>query len=338
MTRSMLLLLMSFILGTLGWSQCDNSLLVAAITQSGKDAVFIRDFKVKLKAGTKKKPSPVGHYSLFLKEGLTYRFNVVSAPEYEGKAVLQLYSNSQLLASTYNDSLQTDVGMCEYYCPYSTNYKVMISFREAKEGCAVAIASMVLDSASRSAMPVDSSFFVLYRDIPNVMSFKVPMNSGDTYEIAIDSGKVERKGDDFSIWVYESKWANLSITVQDSLRNPRYSLNRKFKVEDLPLPTIVFARRVGGYISKDEIFLNPTVELRMPIELDSVPYKLLRFSMYSANNMFEAFPSIDGNLTPRQIKFIESLSPGTRIVIRDAIVLHPNGKKMVLPELYFYVD
>src|SRR6266540_422495 len=73
------------------YAQCDRTLVQKATEQAGKDAVLVRDFKVKLKEGDKRNPFPSGRYTVLMQKGISYRFNLAGAVENQDAPVLQLY-------------------------------------------------------------------------------------------------------------------------------------------------------------------------------------------------------------------------------------------------------
>ena len=138
-----LFLILSFSLFTFtNFAQCGDELVDDCASDIG-EATYLKDFRVKLDKAEKNKPAPVQRISVVLNKGTTYKFNVCDAPEYEGKAIIQLYDSNRLLGSTLNLSTGKLYSEFELACSKTGVYYVFVSFQEGKEGCAAAILSYV---------------------------------------------------------------------------------------------------------------------------------------------------------------------------------------------------
>jgi hypothetical protein len=338
MNRIWLMVLLAHMISTLVQAQCNNQLVDIAASQSGKDAVFVNEFKVKLNAGDKKQPSPVGHFSVLLKEGITYRFNVANANEYQGKAILQLCDKGQILGSTYDLETGTDKYRFDYKCSKTTRYQVLMSFKEAKEGCAVGILSMILDSSLITKQANDSVYEILYKDIWNPLLLNISLNKGEYFEVSIDSGKIEKNNDVYSAFVTAKAYATIKINVLDSLKKPKETNSKVFKVEELPLPYLSLGMKNNSFVSKTDISSFPFVELQLPVSLDIQPYKLLDYTILPSEYSIDGLIGYSDRLTPAQVDLINGLEPGSKLIFKNIRIRHPNGKVIILPSTTFYIE
>ena len=140
MKRIILFLIVSFFVfsGQL-LAQTDELVNVCALDIG--NATYLKDFKVKLQQSSVK-PAPSAKFSVVLNKGTTYKINVCNAEGYEGKAVVRLMENNNLLGTNQ----KPDGGFVEaigFGCQKTGVYQIQISFNEGKEGAAVAILSFV---------------------------------------------------------------------------------------------------------------------------------------------------------------------------------------------------
>jgi len=143
-----ILIITLFILGNKNkiYAQCNNQLVTICSGHLNKKATYLKELKVRLKAKESGKKAPVARYVLMLSKGTHYRFSICNAKEFSGKAVIQLYdNNNRLLGSSYNPSTKKHYPAFDFLCNKSAVYKVLVSFENGKEGCAVGILSMIKD-------------------------------------------------------------------------------------------------------------------------------------------------------------------------------------------------
>lgn len=124
------------------YAQCGDELVDDCASDIG-DATYLKDFRVKLEKAEKNKPAPVQRISIVLNKGTTYKFSICDAPEYEGKAIIQLYDTSRLLGSSLNMSTGKLFNEFKFSCTKTGSYYIFVSFQDGNEGCAAAILSYV---------------------------------------------------------------------------------------------------------------------------------------------------------------------------------------------------
>lgn len=124
------------------YSQCNQTLVTNCSRNISSTSVFLQQFRAKLGSAINTNDLPVARFSALLSKGNTYKFDVCSALDFEGDAILQLYDGNKLVASTYHTPSKTDFKAFEFYCSKTAIYKIYISFLDGKSGCAVGILSM----------------------------------------------------------------------------------------------------------------------------------------------------------------------------------------------------
>ncbi len=124
-------------------AQCNSSLVTICSAKLGDDATYLKELRARLKAHQKGQQKPVARFSLLLNKGNHYRFNICNAKEFNSKAILQLYDKGKMLGTSYFSKTGKHYPFFDFICPKTGVYKVLMSFDDGKEGCAVGILSLV---------------------------------------------------------------------------------------------------------------------------------------------------------------------------------------------------
>jgi len=124
-------------------AQCNSSLVTVCSAKLSDDATYLKELRARLKAHQKGQQKPVARFSLLLNKGNHYRFNICNAEEFDSQAILQLYDKTKLLGTSYFAKTGKHYPYFDFICPKTGVYKVLISFEEGKEGCAVGILSLI---------------------------------------------------------------------------------------------------------------------------------------------------------------------------------------------------
>lgn len=142
MKRLTTILLLMLIAKTFAFSQCNQNLVDFCIGKISADATYLREYRVRLAESDAKEPA-VARFSTLLTKGNTYRFNVCSALDFEGEAVLQINDRSSIVASTFDKTTKTNYSGLEMSCNKTGIYNIYISFVDGRPGCAVGVISLV---------------------------------------------------------------------------------------------------------------------------------------------------------------------------------------------------
>ncbi len=124
-------------------AQCNEQLVRKCALDIGDNATYLKEFKVLLRKRKRRKSTPSRSFSVVLNRGTHYRFNLCNAEDYEGRAVMMLYDADRLLVTTFDMATTKEYPSVDFICTKSAVYKLYVSFKEGKEGCAVVILSMV---------------------------------------------------------------------------------------------------------------------------------------------------------------------------------------------------
>ena len=325
------------------YSQCNSRLMEQAAAQSGTDALYIRDFRVKLDEGTMKRPSPVGRFQVFLNEGIRYRFNVANASEYEGKAILQLYDRNRMVGSTFDTERKSDEQLFDYECNKTGSYQVLMSFSEGKRGCAVGVMSMILSDSmtvpERKTAENDlKALESLYLGIDNELNIAATNIPGGSLQVSISQGSIT--GSDGRYIARVEKKGIVTVRVTAMNKNGRVSEkdSMDFMVRDLPLPIATLDGLYEGMINMRYIDRITEIKLENPIEAGSGLFTVIEFSIFKENNLNRGEVSYSSKLTPSQKSLIKNLNAGERFIIRDIYVRGPDGATHLLKPLSFILE
>ena len=121
----------------------DISQLTAQCAANAGEVMYLKDFIVKLDAGTPGGAPPTARFALLLSKSVVYRLSICTAPNSEGEAVLQLFDMNTLLGSTFITATGKEFPFFDFKCQKTGVYHVFISFKEGKAGEGVGVLSYV---------------------------------------------------------------------------------------------------------------------------------------------------------------------------------------------------
>lgn len=325
------------------YSQCNSELLQIAASRSGTDAIFVRDFKVRLEEGTMKRPSPVGRFQVYLNKGIHYRFNVASAMELEGRAILQLYDRNNLLGSTFDLNLKKDHQQFDFISEKTGSYQVLMTFFEGKSGCAVGVMSLVLSDTAiyKTGNSTDSDkndLEPLYIGIDNEINIAATDIPGGSLEVSMTGGSIEGSNGRYIARVNQEGIATVRVNARDKDDRISEIDSIRFRVVPAPLPYVEMAGLNGGMIHKSQIDRAKDITLIYPLRMNENKYKIIGFTISAESNMQRGEISRNNLLTISQKSLIQSLAPGERFMIKNIMVQSPDGKIYTLEPLVFIVD
>ena len=114
--------------------------------KAGPAAVYLRDFQVKLPAGTSGERPPTYQQAVVLRGNNIYRFNLCNK---QGEAVIRIFDSSRMLVSSYDAARGEDYNPVQLLCRKTGPYNIVITFKDGKAGEAIGIMSHVTVSESR---------------------------------------------------------------------------------------------------------------------------------------------------------------------------------------------
>jgi len=324
-------------------AQCNDSLVNKAISNSGMDALFIREFKIK--QGDKKKKRKqkrvisVAKYNVRLHEGILYRFNIENDVQSQSKVILQLRNGGLIHASTYSSEKQTNTKSFDYLCPNGGQYQVLLSFLDGNKACAVGVMSVVINDSTVTASLADSVKIdnILYAGIDNYVDIASSSNPNGSLKVLISSGTIEEESGLYRIFVKEEGMVTVDITALDSLGQITETFKTKFKVQNRSMPRVEFMGSTGGIVNKGEI-LSSFSYLTINNFKWGNSYRIKMFTVTKTISSAGISVINTNTVSTRQKAIIKNLESGETFYIKDIIVEDKNGQVYNLPPLGFIIS
>jgi hypothetical protein len=317
-------------LGMTVYSQCNQHLVEIAAEQAGTDAIYIRDFKVKLSVGNMDNPSPTGKFPVFLNKGVNYRFTVANAEEFQGKAIVEIVRRGQTYTGNYNFDTKNYQNSFDFECPQSSTYQILINFGEGKEGCAALVMSMVLQDSMtyiEPGIPAKSdSNGVMYLWADNKMQIASTAGKDAELHVSVSQGSLNKQGKYYI--VRPETTGELNVMARVLLEGKEVEKDSiTYRVEIPPLPSVILPGESFGVLYLKNFSGFGQVELSYPVEMDVEPYILKQFSISTDREGFNSIYSNGDKLSPQQINLIRKLKPNDKIYIINTILIDPEGKE-----------
>ncbi len=309
-------------------SQCNQQLVDKAANIAGNEAIFIRDFKVRLPEGTMENPAPVGRFPVFLNEGITYRFTIESDTVSQGFGILQLQRRDRLFGSTFDFDTRINTGQFDFACEESATYQVLISFNEGNPGCAAGVLSMLLQDDMEHIVPetlTSDSAATLYLYINNELHIAATGIPGGHLEVETDNGTIEPTGKMYiakpdsigtaTIWV-DAYRRNGELSERDSL---------VYRVEYPPLPILHLPGMHGNVLYKNQLTGNNIIRLESYVRGGDNVYTLKEFTLSDQRKRAYGLTHNEIYLTQQQIELIRDTPAGERIILSNIRYADPDG-------------
>ncbi len=109
------------------------------ISKQKDEAKYLNDYKIRLESST---PAPKQKFSVILRRDTRYKFTLCNSRDYPGKAILQVFDNQKMIATTH---LKSGKDLRNVYLDVkkTSTYHMIVKFQGGKEGLAVVILSFV---------------------------------------------------------------------------------------------------------------------------------------------------------------------------------------------------
>lgn len=311
------------------YTQCNQHLVEIAAEQAGANAIYIRDFKVKLSKGDMKNPTPTGKFPVYLNKGVNYRFTVANASEYNGLAYVELMRRGQKYADNY---LSTEEGYSttfDFSCERSASYQLMLNFGAGSEGCAAVVMSLIFQDSMAYIEPgiavKSDSAQTLYLWTNNKLQIASSEQGNSALKVSVSQGDIEKRGQFYELT--PSKIGDLTVRV-DVFKDGNYleSDSVLYCVEYPPLPRIILPGMGGYSLSKREVNSFDPIELEYQLGIENSPYELEKFYISTDQTGINAEPCINNILSSAQVGLIKELKTDDRLYIINAVFVDCEGK------------
>jgi gliding motility-associated protein GldM len=211
--------------------------------------------------------------------------------------------------------------------------------------------------------PFESSYFVaepnvvvsptavnvMYAGIDNPIDISVPGVTPDKIRVKVTNGSVRQgrvrnpKGQNFpGNWIVKPNTAGQNVQVivsADMPGRPQTFAPYEFRVKPIPPPIAVFGNRSTGSISRAVAAAQTGVYAIQPDFDFDLTYTITGFTvLYSDSRGDFEESSTSSNLTARQKDFINRLTRGKNLIIKDIRAQGPDGRTMELLPVILKID
>lgn len=315
-------------------AQCDNSLVDKAVLQSGSDAVYLREFKVKFDRQGSRKEVPKAKYPVLLSKNTAYRFNVCDAVENEGKAVLELYLKNELVGSTYDEKTGTHSREFDFKCDKAAGYELVMFFEQGKPGCAVGILSMITEKQPEDEKELD----ILYADADNPIIIYDDEDEYANIDVSIDNGSITRVKDvNYIIHPDEEGIVMLNIRVLNRDGTLREFKQKRYAVLTLGKPYAIIRGIKDGKIDKETLIKSGRLDLWFSEEM-KCNFQVISFTLSDRNDLISGVSSTSDRLSKSQREWVKKLPSGTRLYIKNIQVRTPESVVTYINSIEFELE
>ena len=116
---------------------------VELCSKAAGGATLLESYPVQLPAAKDGERAPVFRQAVMMKKGNKYRFTICTDEGSAGDGVLKLFDEAKSMGSNYLEDSGKIVQSFDFDCNKSAIYIIFISFKDGKEGSAVAVVSHV---------------------------------------------------------------------------------------------------------------------------------------------------------------------------------------------------
>jgi len=341
--KNLLFILILFILPLATFGQCGDTLVQIATSQSGAEAFFLKEYKIKFKRGDSNRPAPVARFSAFLKSDSRYRFNVANAKEYEGRAVLQLFNKGKMLGSTLDLQTSTDLKSFDFMCNETGTYQILMAYIEGDEGCSVGVLSVLPDTTyTELTNPVHNIMpETLYLGIDNPLMIGVDDEEETKLEVSVSSGKIAGKNGKYFFRPIAEGIVSVTAKTIDKSGFVTDEFVASFLVKKLPIPSVTIAGISGGLISKDRFLSSGMIEISTLENIPNSAYQVESFKFSDTIGGGSGKYAQGENFTQLQKRFIEKLienSESATVYVKEIWVKSADGQRFSIDTMGFILQ
>ena len=145
--KKVVVLLISIFFTAVFFSQTANAQTeaqrVELCTRVAGNVTFQSSYPIKLQAAVDGGRPPTFRQGIVLRKGNAYRFTLCTDEDSAGEAILTVFDEGRPIGSTFIPSTGVSYPSIDIECNKTAPYVIMVTFRDGKEGSAVAILSHV---------------------------------------------------------------------------------------------------------------------------------------------------------------------------------------------------
>lgn len=125
-------------------AQCDQAFIDNCATSGGKTK-YLKHFRIRFAESKSDKKKSEGKFTIMLMKGNHYRFMACNDPAKPGVSIVELSSDFAQFGGNYNAAEDKQYKAFDFICTKTSPYYLKMFFKDGKEGCGVAVVSLVID-------------------------------------------------------------------------------------------------------------------------------------------------------------------------------------------------
>lgn len=140
--KKIILISILLISGLVTNAQCNDELVERAKSIMTNDEVLLKEFRIELKEASIDDPAPVAKFSQKLEKNKKYRITILSDKEkYNAEGIIKILEGNKFLGTNHDINSGKTYPSFDFKCTRSGDYKLLITFKDGKAGCAVVLVS-----------------------------------------------------------------------------------------------------------------------------------------------------------------------------------------------------
>jgi hypothetical protein len=333
MKKILILINLLWWISTFSYAQCDKTLVEKAALKAGKNTVLVRDFKVKLKEGSRREPVPSSRFTVLMQKDIMYRFTMVDAIENKGKSIMQLFDKSTLVKNSLDTESHQDSGSIQYVCSHTGDYQLIVTFVDGRAGCAAGIMTMLVDSVFLAShqSPTEPAPDFLYLDMENPLLITTDSVTTDKLIVTIDNGEIVQHDGQYFARVSHEGIANIFVKRVNASDKVVEEMSQNFKATLLAEPKVFLEG------TKDNILNIYQISTVNKLEVLPSAYHVVEFYLSENYAPYSGIRCYDENLTFENRDFLKNLKLNDRFYINNIKLEKPDGSIIMVNSIEYRV-
>lgn len=180
---------------------------------------------------------------------------------------------------------------------------------------------------------------LLYTNNENIVEVTSTLAGNENLDVTIDKGRIEGDKGNYSIWIEEEGVVNMFVVAKNAQGEVVETDSVKLQAIEMKPIYANFYGKNGGILRKHEIVnKREVIQLEFRNKKLAEDYKIQSFYVSKDRRLLTGIKSETGNLTNRQIRFIQGLQSGEVFYVKDIVVKTPLNNIIRLETLGFIIE
>jgi hypothetical protein len=124
--------------------KCNSDAIYEQVLTKLKKFSVLKDYRIYMKRKKNLTPEEYEYFTVTLNRGVVYKFHALSNPDFDGKLVINLYTNptkQYMFATSLSQGTRSVHESIEFKCNNTGTYCIGYYFLDGVEGCGVAVSA-----------------------------------------------------------------------------------------------------------------------------------------------------------------------------------------------------